>query len=58
MQARDRQAMQAISWLGSQGMLEEPEPSTKDSASDAPLPASNSTVVPETPASTVQSQSS
>ncbi|KUL85610.1 hypothetical protein ZTR_08912 [Talaromyces verruculosus] len=48
-QARDRQVMEAISWLGSQGLLEEPElePATKVFTSDGTLSASNP-VAPET----------
>lgn len=49
-QARDRQIMQAISWLGSQGLLEESEPATSHSTGNGAL----DTVVPEPPpASTV-----
>lgn len=49
-QARDRKVMQAISWLGSQGMLDEPEPqaTSNSSTGDAALPASNSIVLSET----------
>uniref|UniRef100_A0A093V105 Reticulocyte-binding protein 2 like a n=1 Tax=Talaromyces marneffei PM1 TaxID=1077442 RepID=A0A093V105_TALMA len=40
--ARDRQVMQAISWLGSQGLLEEPESATNNGGVGHASPSTNS----------------